>query len=183
MPRHKTAYVELPNMNKQSDKYLYLAALGASGEQNTSHQIRRHCMSHVTCPSVKHITPLRSVAFLRSCEEMELWESAASIPELLKRLCIRQKQAPPARARALFEGLARRGWRAHARALPPWKTFNRGRKVKGWGRGRGSEGREGTGSGQGSEGRGEGRGEGPESSSTPDQKCDFWACRLWASGS
>ena len=171
-------------MNGQSEKYI-LAALGAPGGQNTSHQTKRHFMSRVTCPLVKHITPLRSLAFLRSCEEMELWESAASIPELLKGFCVRQKQPPPARARAPFESLQRRGWRARARAraraLPLWKTFIRGRKVKGWGRG--SEGREGTGSGQGSEGRGEGRGEGRESSSTPDQKYDFWACRLWASGS
>ena len=81
------------------------------------------------------------------------------------------KATPPERARAPFEGLQRRGWRVHARA-PPVEDFQPGQ-----------EGSEGTGSGQGSEGRGEGRGEGRESSSTPDQKYDFWACRLWASGS
>ena len=51
--------------------YLYLAERGVCGEQNMLHQISHRLMSHVTCPSVKHITPLRSVGFLRSCDDCE----------------------------------------------------------------------------------------------------------------
>ena len=76
---------------------------------------------------------------------MELWEPAGSIPELLNDSkwifrTVKNSEAPRgARARASFEGLQRRGWRAH----PVLETLKRGRKMKGWGRGRGSEGRDG----------------------------------------
>ena len=51
-----------------------------------------------------------------------------------------------------------------------------------WGKGKAGEGSQ-KGSGKEGEGRREGTGQGRGSSFTPDQKYDFWACRLWASGS
>ena len=66
---------------------------------------------------------------------MELWESAASIPELLKGFCVRQKQPPTARTRAVARSPTQGV--ASARARSPVEDFQPEQESERIGKGKG----------------------------------------------
>ena len=141
MPRHKTetlaslrdkAFVGLPNMNRQSDKYyLYLAGLVSKRLRIKSNDISCH-RSHVPRFNLSH----HCVQLRRSCEACEWnygsplgpFRSLLDFPYGKSDVC-RHPPAHPrprARARTPFEDLQRRG--ARVRAPPALETFKPGKE-------------------------------------------------------